>query len=130
MLLALDNKRNDIFKAHPERQIQRQLLCVQSTVGRGRAVKRWGRRLGERIHIQGLRLSSRHVRQFATRGDVCANCSAVYLRLPTSPRLAIFLRNAVCGSTTAPKNPKDFFPGPIAYREAVYCLRGDVTRLR
>ena len=75
-------------------------------------------------------------------GDVCSNCSAIYLWLITSPRLAIFLQNAValklekqkgltkvrpwctsrdCGSTTAPKNPKDFYPGPTAYRIAVYC---------
>ena len=62
MLLSLDNQRNGICKAYPERQIQRQLLMYEvRLVEQGLlsgGLSGWGA-----VRFQGLRLSSRHVRQ-------------------------------------------------------------------
>ena len=55
ILLSTDIQRNVLCRLFPERQIQSQLLCVRSTVGRAMAVNGWFR-VGA-VHLQGLRLS-------------------------------------------------------------------------
>ena len=95
MLLPVDNQRNDIYRAFPERQIQRQLLCVRSTVGRARAVNGWFR-VGA-VHLQGLSHGPN-----AYCGAISGVCVGIpYLRTETYDTLLTY-RTLAASESVAP----------------------------